>query len=708
LNPSIPHGHNGHDAMARPSLPVFVLNITGRTRETVSAVLFFLVILLVVYLPSFSGVWVYDDFPNIVANENVHPKVLDFSSLIQSFYWTSENPDASEKIQRPLAYLSFAVNWYVGEDRVFGYHVVNFIIHLTSACFLYLFIRSTLVLPTLENRYLSNAHWIAFLSVLIWAMHPIQVTAVTYIVQRMASMAGMFIIICLYFYLKGRTSVSTQRRVACFIVSGAGALCAFGTKENSAILPITIFLYEVLLVQGVERFNFKKMIVWGLAAGALVAVIGLFYVDPMTILNGFDNRPYTPIERVLTESRVILTYLRLLFYPLLSEFTLVHDVVVSTSLWAPWTTLASILTLVGLILFSLLWLAKRQAIIAFAILFFFFNHAIEGSFIALELIYEHRNYVPSMFIFLIPAMLVLQALRYFSDNRKIQYLAVFSGILILSSIGHSTYAYNGLFKNSLLLWADNVRKSPGLSVVHNNYGIQLMQRGFYDRALASFKQSIQLDRYFNLSQRGLGHYNLGIYYETVVGDHQLALACYREAIDRAFNSRKMWQAMSMSLLYNGQPAQAADAIRQALRQWPDDPDFMIAEAKLKMIRKAFDQALEIAGRVRRQFPEADEPLALMGEIYRQAGNVEKAIHFWSAYRDKNDGSYMAELALADLYGRTGNSALREQALGKLDKIMAGRNWGAWLTNVSTYMILSERNLCRPYPFKPAGKEQSMD
>lgn len=668
------------------------LTISDRTKKTVSAFLFFLVTLLILYAPSFSGVWVYDDISNIVANPNVHPKVLDVSSLIPSVYWKSENLDSPERIQRPLAYLSFAINWYFGNDNGFGYHVVNFMIHLTSTCFLYLFIRSTLALPILGQRYQYTSHSIAFLSALIWAMHPIQVTAVTYIVQRMASMAGMFSIICLYFYLKGRTSDTNWRVAGCFIASGMSALLAFGTKENSASLPITIFLYEVLLIQGVDQFSLKKMIQWGLPASALFVVIGLFYVDPLTMGNGFTNRPYSSIERVLTESRVILYYLRLLFYPLLSEFTLVHDFVVSKSLGSPWTTLSSMVAIAGLILTSLLWLSKRHPIIAFAVLFFFLNHAIEGSFIPLELIYEHRNYIPSMFIFVLPALLMIHILRYFSYNRNLQFFVVFSGAMILSSIGHSTYAYNELFQNSLLLWADNAQKSPGLSVVHNNHGIQLMINGHTDKAFHAFQRSIQLDRYFNHSQRGLGYHNLGVYYETVAGDHKSALSCYKKAIERAFNSKKMWYSLSMSLLYNGEADKSYAAVQKALVQWPDDPDFLIAQAKIRILRQEFDQALEDARRVRRLIPQAIEPLALFGEIFRQTGDFQKAIFYWKAYRDRSDHSLVADLALADLYGKTKQAELQRRALYRLDAEVGGRNWGAWLSEKKDRAIFSEMDL----------------
>lgn len=629
--------------------------------------------------------------PNIVANENVHPKQLDFSSLIKSFYWKSENPDAPARIQRPLSYLSFALNWYAGEDNGFGYHVVNFIIHLTSTCFLYLFTKSTLVLPIVGKRYENTSHLIAFLSTLIWAMHPIQVTAVTYIVQRMASMAGMFTIICLYYYLKGRTSGSNGKMVGWFIVSGISAMLALGTKENSAALPITIFIYEVLLIQGVGAFSLKKWIQWGLPILLILLTIAICYVNPATILHGFANRPYTPVERVLTESRVILYYLRLLFYPLLSEFTLIHDFVVSKSLGSPWTTLVSISAISGLILSSIFWISRRQPIIAFSILFFLINHVIEGSFIALELIYEHRNYVPSMFVFLLPSMIVINILHYFSYNRKFQFFIVFSVAIILSSIGHSTYAYNKLFQNGLLLWGDNAKKSPGLSVVHNNYGIQLMLNGFTDEAFSTFQRSIQTDRYFNDSQRGLGYHNLGVYFETVTGDHKRALSCYKKAIERAFNSRTMWYSMSMSLLLNGETDKSYDAIQKALVRWPDDPDFLIAEAKIRILRREWDQALENSRRIRHLFPHAVEPLALLGEIYRQTGNFEKAIFFWKQYRNKSDHNWVADLALVDIYGKTKRVDKQQQVLCRLYAAMAGQNWSMLLNEGKDRAILFEIN-----------------
>ena len=108
-----------------------------------------------------------------------------------------------DRILRPLSYLSFALNYKLGGMDVFGFHVVNFIIHYFSAVFLFLFIYNTLKLPRLKDQYENIAYPVALLATFFWALNPVWVTSVTYIVQRMASMAGLFYIMSMYFYLKG-------------------------------------------------------------------------------------------------------------------------------------------------------------------------------------------------------------------------------------------------------------------------------------------------------------------------------------------------------------------------------------------------------------------------------------------------------------------------------------------------------------------------
>ena len=666
-----------------------ILNVDHPTKQTLSALFFFLVVLLLVYAPSFSGIWIYDDKPNILNNDNIHLEQINSTSLKKTLFWKSQDPNTAEKVTRPLAYLSFALNWYVGKNQVFGYHVVNFIIHFAATVFLYLFIKNSLMLPIFDNRYHDLAHLAAFLSAIIWAIHPIQVTAVTYIVQRMASMAGMFTIMSMYAYLKARTAHTRPRVIGGFAACGLCALCAFASKENSAMLPVSLFFYEILMIRGVARTDFKKMVRWGLPALAMVILLGLLYLNPDNLFDGYENRPFTSVERVMTESRVVWVYLKMLFYPLLSELTLIHDVEVSTSLWSPWTTLPSIILVLLLFFTALFLISRRQPLMAFAMVFFFVNHAIEGSWVGLELIYEHRNYIPSMMLFSIPAIVLLHTLRYFSYNRNLQMLFMISGSVILASIGHSTYAYSNLFRHGLVFWRDNAEKSPHLSVVNNNYGIELMKHGFNDKAFQTLQRSMELNRYFNLSQEGVTFHNLGVYYETIEKDYKRALSYFKKATDITLNSKKMWFALSMCELVNGNVEKAEMHVREALKKWPDDPGFLTAMGNIQLVKGKTDAAFTYAQHARGALTGAVGPLAIFGEIYRLKGDWKKAVFFWQAYRKKRPNSMVAALTLSELYYQTGDYDRLSRVIAALTAAKGDSAWDVWLQERLIHEKLSE-------------------
>jgi len=174
-------------------------------REISFALVTLLVTLLLVYSNSFQGEWHFDDFHTIVDNPYNRMKALTGDELVKTFYGPTYG-ERDQRITRPLAYASFALNYLFGGTDVLGYHVVNFIIHLSSAFFLFLLIRLTLRLPPMKERYGSVAYPVALLSAFIWATSPLHVHAVTIIVQRMASMAGLAYVASLYFYARARAA----------------------------------------------------------------------------------------------------------------------------------------------------------------------------------------------------------------------------------------------------------------------------------------------------------------------------------------------------------------------------------------------------------------------------------------------------------------------------------------------------------------------
>ena len=377
---------------------------------------------LVAYSNTFHVPFHYDDRPNIVENPNVLITVLTWDRLerlIKNTYNVSI---------RVFSYFTFALNYYFGGFNVFGYHLVNFLIHIASGIFLYWFLLLTFNLPSLKEKYAPISYKVALFSSLIFISHPIQTQSVTYIVQRMASMSGMFYLLSLVLYIKGRLSTGGPRG---FYFGGMllSYLLGVFSKENVAILPLFIVLYEFYFFQNFDLSPRGKRILFTLIGTLLVlgafgfAIWGKRYID-LTI-EGYQDRPFTMLERVLTQSRIVLYYLSLLVFPHPSRLNLDYDFPISKTILNPPTTLISILIIVGLIGYSI-WTAKKRPVLSFCILWYFGNLVIESSIFPLEMVYEHRLYLPAVGPFVLFSLLVIRGVE--KLKYKIPFLRPITGV----------------------------------------------------------------------------------------------------------------------------------------------------------------------------------------------------------------------------------------------------------------------------------------
>jgi hypothetical protein len=361
---------------------------------------------LVAYSNTFYVPFQFDDRPNIINNPNVQIKVFTWDRLEQLIKNTYK-----ESI-RIFSYFTLALNYYFGEFDVFGYHLVNFIIHVASGIFLYWFVLLTFGLPSLKEGYQSIAYKVALFTSLIFISHPIQTQSVTYIVQRMASMAGMFYLLSLVFYIKGRLSSGKTRYFYIGAMIFTYLLGVF-SKENIIILPFFIFIYEFFFFQNLRVSpKGRKTLGWLLGSIGLIVLIGFIlwgkrYVD--VIVEGYKIRDFTLTERVLTQFRVVLYYLTLLIYPHPSRLNLDYDFPVSKTILDPPTTLISIIIIAGLVGYSF-WVAKKRPVLSFFILWYFGNLVIESSIFPLEMVYEHRLYLPSVGPFVLFSLLVVRGI----------------------------------------------------------------------------------------------------------------------------------------------------------------------------------------------------------------------------------------------------------------------------------------------------------
>ena len=565
------------------------------------------------------------------------------------------------------------MNYYFGQYNVFGYHLVNLSIHLLATLFLFIFIFKTLNLQTIKNEYGNRSYSVAILGTFLWAIHPLQVHAVTTIVQRMASLCGMFYILTMLLYLKGRLS---ENKVISFIfffsAIGTGIL-ALGTKENAIMLPISLFFYDLILIQGLGKVkNLRQILIFCAIIFALLITASIFFIDFSAIPNSYGHRPFTLQERLLTEPRIIIFYISLLLYPISSRLTLLHDPLISHTLFDPWTTLPSIMIIAGAIIFALRFSIKKP-LWSFCIIFFFLNHIVEGTFIALELIYEHRNYIPSMFFFIPVSIAILQCINYFSYKNYLKYFFVLAFSLLLVMLGHTAYARNQIMRTEIGLWLDNVKKSPQLSRVHNNIGEYFWNRGSLEKACVSFSTAYHLNHEMNSQQYGVICCNLGNCFFNVARQYDKAKLLYEKALQLYPGDPSSYSGLGLVYLKNGNIAKAKVYIRAALKGIPDHPEFLHGLALIHFMEKNYDQCIDLA-RQALSVNEKDVPaLMLLGQSYSIKGYPAESIRYWTEIDNLRPDGFAAKLALIELYIMTNDHIRRTIYVDKLKNVASGKS-----------------------------------
>ena len=605
--------------------------------------------LLLIYSNSFYGDWHFDDFYNIVSNPHIQINDFSWNNIKHCIYGLEQkNPS------RPLSYLSFSLNYHFDGTNVFGYHIVNFAIHYLAAVFLFLFIHNTLKLPLLKDRYENIAYPVALLATFFWAINPVFVTSITYVVQRMAAMAGMFYIMSMYFYLKARTTEKKKHSIFFFIACLLAGLAAFLSKENSVMLPVSILLFDLILIQGISKANIKKFIKITILPAVVVLFSGLIYTGGLSnAFGGWELRDFTMGERLLTESRVIIFYLSLLFLPINSRLTLLYDIDFSRSLFQPWTTLPAILLILAALGFAI-YLAKKRPLVSFCILFYFLNHLIEGTVFNLELIYEHRNYLPAMFLFVPAAEGIIYALDYFRNKKFIQIVVAAGVVVIIVAAGYSTYQRNGIISDDFLLWFDNINKSPRLSRPHSNIGRVYFNNNMYEKAFSEYEKALTLNDFGNKQALAVQEYNMGLlYFREKKND--LALNYFKKST--AFLPDYIQTAIHIAKIkmrQNNIP-EARRIIENKLKKYPMNSQLLELYSLILLKDGKINEARYYAQKCLGRNPDSTFSLMIMAETCRLKNNYAGAFSYFRLLRLLAPQDPFVNLALIELYAETKNS-----------------------------------------------------
>ncbi len=342
-----------------------------------------------VFLPGLPGEFLFDDYQNIVNNTSIQVRQLSLGALLD----VASTPQPAGNM-RVLPNLTFAIDhWRAGGMDPATFKATNLLIHGLTAGLLAWLLRSVLLAAgTTELR----ARWLAPVMALAWAAHPLQVSAVLYVVQRMQTMGTLFLVIALLGYVQARRAqLAGSAGSVGFLVAILAWLLAMACKEDSLLFPAYTLALELTVLRFAASEPREARLLrrgYALTAIAGTAFFLLVVVPHYWSSNAYPGRDFSSAERLLTQGRVLCLYLWQILVPLPSHMPFYYDwLQPSRGLLQPWTTLLALVVLMALLAGGW-WQRKQRPLFALGVLWFFVAHFMTSNVIGLELAFEHRNH----------------------------------------------------------------------------------------------------------------------------------------------------------------------------------------------------------------------------------------------------------------------------------------------------------------------------
>jgi len=442
-------------------------SLTARQAAT-----FVAVITCVAFLNSFAGKFVLDDIQDIAHN----PALEQLFPPWDAMFVGNRLP------ARPLPYLTFAIDRAIWGVRPFGYHATNLLIHVIAALALYDIVRTTLLSPRLRGRWGDLAVPLAMVIAMIWAVHPLQTQAVTYVYQRIESMTGMFCLVSLACYARAAAQATGRGwSVAWLAGSVAAAAGAMASKESAVVLPLLILAYDWFFVAPEPAASWLHSLRGRFWYYALLAstwlLIGLQLAIQAKKYQEFNEKNHSPFEYALTQSGVILHYIRLAVWPVGQQFDY-SSWPVATSVWQ---VLPALLTLVAMVAVTAIGTLHRRAWAWLGVVFFLALTP-TSSIMPIEAVAnEHRMYVALAAVVTAIVMGSVDLADWIAARRPGRIPgdgripAALAGIVIMLLVV-TTQFRNQLYSKVGGIWLDVLAKDP------DNYRANWMMASLFDSA----------------------------------------------------------------------------------------------------------------------------------------------------------------------------------------------------------------------------------
>ena len=352
----------------------------------------------IIYSNSFDCTFHFDDQHAIVENYAIHR--FDLKEIFSSS-------------SRPILHVTLAINYYFGKLNVFGYHLVNLLLHISNGIMLYFILFQTANLPSIKEKYGQRAYRIALYASLIFIAHPIQTQAVTYIISRSSVLATTFYLLSLFLFINTFALCSTLSAPRSLLLVGAFFVSCLGmaTKPIVATLPLMLLIYDFFFLSNGDLKILKQRCLSHIAMFSTISVTIYLSAAGLREFVAFDyakgvqmpfGEPVTSFQYFMTQLHVIPYYIKLLFIP--TNLNLDYDWPITMHL--DLTTVLFFILLAAIAGFGI-WAYGRAKLLSFAIIWFFVTLSVTSSFLVIyDMIFEHRLYLPSIGFAIFAALLV--------------------------------------------------------------------------------------------------------------------------------------------------------------------------------------------------------------------------------------------------------------------------------------------------------------
>ncbi len=531
----------------------------------------------------------FDDFPGIVEN----PAVFDAGDWAAIWQYSSA---------RFVGVLTFALNHSLTGPEPAGFHVVNILIHFLTAVALWGLLTGLVRSPGMGDSAAGWKVWLPLLVALLFVLHPLQTQAVTYIVQRLASLAALWYLAALAAYTWGRLRSDWRW----FGLAAVFTLFAFFTKQNAATLPAAIILVELLFFRQlgvIGRLSVAAVV--ASAVGALVLVVQFTPLGDMLRETSEIGRS----DYLATQMGVLWRYVSLFFLPI--DQRLEYSIPLVTGPWPAqvYGQLAGHLSLI--VVGFLLW--RRAPLIAFGILFYYLAHLVESSFLPItDLAVEHRTYLPNAGLIIA----TVTGLAWFANRKGMLPVGVvaISAVLILS--GWLTYQRNELWRDPVAFMHRDVHLSPDVERAWTSLGKELMRRGRFNEALSAFGKALNLARTedgLEVRPETLSNAVMALHY---TGQHKKAFEMARilpvkelKPVDRG----KLHEVRGLALIDLNALEPARKELELSLKAWPS-PNALSGMAVIEARMGNGDKARDLARQVVQAVPDHRVARDLLQEL----------------------------------------------------------------------------------------------